>query len=71
MSIKACFCEKAFLGERAKVTLGENKDVNSEIKFRLYSVQQFFFASLGRSLCLWNEHNGIDPNILSSGHHPL
>ena len=32
-----CFCEKAFLSEPAKVTFGENKDVSSCIKSRLYS----------------------------------
>ena len=33
----------------------------------IWTVQQFFCASLGRSLCHGNEHHGIDPNI--SGHH--
>ena len=42
-------------------------DVNSWIKFRLDN--NSFCASLGRSLCHGNEHHGIDPNILSSGHH--
>ena len=55
------------LSETAKntFTFGDNKDVNSSIKF----IRQFFCASLGRSLCHGNEHHGIDPNILSSGHH--
>ena len=35
MSTKACFRGKAFPGKPAKITLGENKDVNSWIKFRL------------------------------------
>ena len=35
MSTKACFCGKAFLGKPATITFGENKDVNSSIKFRL------------------------------------
>ena len=34
-----------------------------------WPVQQVFCARLGRSLCHGNEHHGIDPNILSSGHH--
>ena len=38
-------------------------NVNSWIKFKLYTVWQFFYASLGRSLCQGNEHHGIDPNI--------
>ena len=29
------FCWKAFLGKPSEITLGENKDVNSWIKFRL------------------------------------
>ena len=65
MSTKASFCGKAFLINLQKIAFGENKDVNSSIKF----IQQFFCASLGRSLCHGNEHQGIDPNILSSGHH--
>ena len=32
-------------------------------------VLQFFCASFGRSFCRGNEHHGIDPNMLSSGHH--
>ena len=32
-------------------------------------VWHFFCASFGRSRCPGNEHRGIDPNILSSGHH--
>ena len=32
-------------------------------------VWQFFCASFARSFCRGNEHHGIDPNILSSGHH--
>ena len=32
-------------------------------------VWQVFCTSFGRSFCHGNEHNGIDPNILSSGHH--
>ena len=35
MSTKACFCGKAFLSKPAKITFGENKDLNSWIKFRL------------------------------------
>ena len=31
--------------------------------------KQFFCASLRRSLSHGNEHHGIDPNMLSSGHH--
>ena len=34
---------------------------------QIWTVQQFFCASLGRSLCHGNEHHGIDPNI--SSHH--
>ena len=37
MSTKACFRGKAFPGKPAKITFGENKDVNSSIKFRLYN----------------------------------
>ena len=59
---------KAFLSTPAEITVGQNKDVNSWIKFRL-TVKQVFCARLGRSLCHGNEHHGIDPNILSSGHH--
>ena len=65
MSTKACFRGKAFLSEPAKITFGENKDVNLWIKF----IQQFVCASLGRSLCHGNEHHGIDPNMSNSGHH--
>ena len=36
---------------------------------QIQTVQQFFCASLGRSLCRGNKHRGIDPSILSSGHH--
>ena len=36
---------------------------------QIQTVQQFFCASLGRSLCHGNKHHGIDPNVLSSGHH--
>ena len=36
---------------------------------QIQTVQQSVCASLGRSLCHGNEHHGIDPNILSSGHH--
>ena len=36
---------------------------------QIQTVQQFFCASLGRSLCHGNEHHGIDPNIVGSGHH--
>ena len=36
---------------------------------QIQTVQQFFCASLGRSLCSGNKHRGIDPSILSSGHH--
>ena len=35
---------------------------------QIWTVQPFC-ASLGRSLCHGNEHQGIDANILSSGHH--
>ena len=55
-------------GKPAKITFGENKNVNSWNKFRLLYYNSFC-ASLGRSLCHGNEHHGIDPNILSSGHH--
>ena len=34
---------------------------------QIWTVQQFFCASLGRSLCHGNQHHGIDPNI--SSHH--
>ena len=34
---------------------------------QIWTVQQFFCASLGRSLCHGNQHHGIDPNI--SDHH--
>ena len=37
MSTKAYFREKAFAGKPAYITFGENKDVNSGIKFRLYN----------------------------------
>ena len=59
---------KAFPSTPAEITFGENKDVNSWIKFGL-TVQQVFCARLGRSLCHGNEHHGTDPNMLSSGHH--
>ena len=44
---------ESFPKRTCKVTLGENKDVNSWIKF----IQQVFCASLGRSLCHGNEHH--------------
>ena len=31
------FCGKAFLGKPAKITFGDNKDVNSWVKFGLYN----------------------------------
>ena len=49
--------------EPAIAAFGETQDVNSSIKF----IQQFFWTSLGRSLCHGNEHHGIDPSIFSSG----
>ena len=36
---------------------------------QIYTRQQVFCTSFGRSLWHGNEHHGIDPNILSSGHH--
>ena len=36
---------------------------------QISTVQQLVCASLWRSLCHGNEHDGIDPNMLSSGHH--
>ena len=59
---------KAFPSTPAEITFGENKDVNSWIKFGL-TVQQVFCARLGRSLWHGNEHHGTDPNMLSSRHH--
>ena len=59
---------KAFPSTPAEITFGQNKDVNSWIKFRL-TVQQVFCARLGRSLCHGNELHGNHQNILSSGHH--
>ena len=52
---------KAFPSTPAEITLGENKDVNSWIKFRL-TVQQVFCARLGRSSCHGNEHHGSKPS---------
>ena len=57
---------KAFPSTPAEITFGENKDVNSWIKFRLDNYS--FCPSLVRSLCRGNEHHGIDPNMLTSGH---
>ena len=65
MSTKDCFHGKTFPGKPAKITFGENKDVNSWINFRLYNNS---FAP-ARSFCHGNEYHGIDPNMLSSGHH--
>ena len=45
MSTKACFRGKAFLGKPATITFGENKDVNSWIKFRL-----LYYKSLAPAL---------------------
>ena len=36
---------------------------------QVQTVQQFFCASHGRSLCHGNKHHRIDPKKLSSGHH--
>ena len=36
---------------------------------QVHTVQHFFCASHGRSLCHGNEHHRIDPKKLSSGHH--
>ena len=39
--------------------------IGASIKF----IQQFFCTSFGTSFCHGNEHRGLDPNMLSSGHH--
>ena len=41
MSTNACFRGKAFLGKPTTITFGENKDVNSWIKFRLLYYKSF------------------------------
>ena len=64
MSTKACFRGKAFPGKPAKITLGENKDVNSWIKFRLYNTS--FWASeklvpWERTPWHWSKHVKFTP----------
>ena len=58
---------KAFLGKPATITFGENKD-QSWIKFRLL-YDKSFAPALGGACAMGNQHHGIDPNVLSSGHH--
>ena len=56
---------KLSLSKPAEFTLGENKDRNSWIKFRLYN--NSFAPASGGACAMGSEHHGIDPNI--SGHH--
>ena len=77
MSTFACFRGRAFLGTQysSPYVAKLNKSVWSEtrmvsaIGYIQVVLWQFFCPSFGRSFCRGNEHNGIDPNILSSGHH--
>ena len=69
-SVYLClFPWEGFPWQTCKNHLRRNKDVNIWIKFKLYTVWQFFYACLGRSVCQGNEHHGIDPDRLNSGHH--
>ena len=72
-STKACFRGKALLGKPATITFGENKDVNSWIKLRLtVDFTTILLRQPSEELVPWEqtpEHNGIDSNMLDSGHH--
>ena len=70
MSTKACLCGKLFLGKPARITFGENKDVNSWIKFRLL-YDNSCAPVLGGSWCATTENTDVHKGMLMWESSPL